>query len=112
MLTKMSKQCIKCSIVKSIDDFQFRSDTKKYRNECKRCRQEYVNSYRRENNEYKSRYNVYRKERRKQDQQYALMDRMRARVRKMLRSQNGITYYKTQELLGCSFEKFKEHITN
>ena len=106
------KQCIDCDLIKPLQDFQLRTDTNKYRNQCKKCRQHYVNKYRRENDEYKSRYNQYRKQRRGTDPQFAIMDRLRARVRKMLKSMNGHKYYKTMELLGCSFDEFKKHISD
>ena len=48
------------------------------------------------NKEYKKRYNEYRKKRRSQDNQFAIIDRLRARLRKMVNSQNCIKYYKTQ----------------
>jgi hypothetical protein len=32
------KTCIKCNILKPITSFQFRTDTKKYRNECNDCK--------------------------------------------------------------------------
>jgi len=32
-----TKQCTKCKRVKSINEFYFRKDNKKYRNECKEC---------------------------------------------------------------------------
>jgi hypothetical protein len=100
------KQCTSCLVDKQLSDFQYRSDTHKYQNQCKQCRQVYVNSYRRNNEDYKCRYNEYRR----LDTQYAIMDRLRARVRKMLKANNGHKYAKTIELLGCSFEIFKEHI--
>lgn len=106
----MYKTCIKCNISKEISDFSFRKDTKKFRNECKKCCQNRINYYRRSNDEYKKRFNEYRKQKRIENSQYCFMDRLRSRVRKMLKTQNGEKYFKTQELLGCSFEKFKEHI--
>jgi len=106
----MNKICIKCNISKDISEYLFRKDTSKYRNECKKCCQIRINYYRRSNEEYKKRFNEYRKQKRVVDIQYCLIDRLRSRVRKMIKSQNGEKYFKTHELLGCSFDEFKEHI--
>jgi hypothetical protein len=106
----MIKTCIKCNQEKSYLEYAFRKDTQNYRNKCKKCCQIRINYYKRTNDEYKKRYNEYRKSRRKQDIQFCLMDRLRARVRKMLNSQNGKKYLKTQEQLGCSYDTFKYHI--
>ena len=102
----MSKQCNKCKNIKTIENYQFRTDTKKYRNDCKACCQIRINTYRRENEEYKTRYNQYRKNRRLNDIQFAIMDRLRARVRKMLNADNSSKYFSTIDLLGCSIDKF------
>lgn len=106
----MSKPCIKCKEVKSLENYQLRKDTGKYRNECKNCSQTRINTYRRENIEYKKRYNEYRKSRRRTDVQFAVMDRLRARIRKMMKSNNSEKCVATIELLGCSLDKFKEHL--
>lgn len=106
----MSKVCIKCNILKPIDNFALRNDTKKYRNECKICCQLRINYYKRNNDEYKKRYNEYRKKKRLNDDIYAIKERLRARIRKMLNAQNALKYKKTFELLGCSFDEFKDHI--
>jgi len=106
----MNKVCIKCNEVKDLSEYLFRNDTKKYRNECKKCCQNRINNYRKTNEQYKQRYNEYRKKKREDNIQYCLIDRLRARIRKMLNSHNGEKYFKTHELLGCSFEDFKKHI--
>lgn len=106
----MSKKCIKCDIEQQLDEYQLRKDTGKYRNDCKSCCQTRINTYRRENVEYKKRYNEYRKKRRLQDTQFAIMDRLRARVRKMLAANDCTKYYTTVKLLGCSMEDFKKHL--
>lgn len=36
-----SKVCITCKIEKSIDNFYFRTDTNKYRNQCTKCNKGY-----------------------------------------------------------------------
>lgn len=104
-----TKVCIKCLEEKPISAFAFRKDTQCYRNDCKLCKQKYINEYRRENEDYKKRYNKYRQERRKVDEQFAMMDRMRARIRKCLKASNLEKYERTIEILGCSFENFKAY---
>lgn len=105
-----TKTCITCSKTTEIENFQFRANTGKYRNQCKRCRQDKVNLYRRTNEAYKERYNDYRKDRRDTDPNYLMKDRLRARLRKVLKAKNTTKYFKTMELLGCNIEFFKEHI--
>jgi hypothetical protein len=109
-MSKQCNKCNKCNIIKQTDDYQFRNDTNKYRNECKSCCQTRINAYRRENVNYKKRYNEYRKNRRLQDIQFAMIDRLRARVRKMLNASNTSKYLSTIELLGCSMEIFQQHL--
>lgn len=105
-----SKQCTKCSTNKPISDFLFRKDEKRYIAQCKKCLQERINHYKRTNDEYKKRYNEYRKNKRINDPEYAIKERLRARIRKMLKSQDASKYIKTFVLLGCTLEEFKKHI--
>ena len=102
--------CRICSLEKSIEDFQFRTDNKKYRTECKKCAQIRINTYRRENLPYKARYNKYQRDRRKIDIDYLLEGRLRARINKMITAQNTTKYFQTFDLLGCSKEHFKNHL--
>jgi len=106
----VTKICITCSTEKKLSQFYKRTDTGKYRNQCKRCRQDKINLYRRTNDAYKVRYNEYRKKRRKIDPEYLMKDRLRARVRKVLKAKNTKKYFKTIELLGCDIGTFKKHI--
>jgi hypothetical protein len=105
-----TKTCIKCSTEQTLDNFQLRKNTGKYRNQCKRCRQDKVNTYRRTNEAYKKRYSQYRKNKRETDPNYLMKDRLRARVRKVLKAKNTKKYFKTMELLGCDINTFKKHI--
>lgn len=41
----MNQKCISCELDKSIDEFEKRADTGKYRSQCKVCRNNYVKSY-------------------------------------------------------------------
>ena len=57
------KRCSKCRIVKPIEEFRFRKDTKKYRNECKECRSKYKKEHWAKNKEkYKKLGKIYYKE--------------------------------------------------
>lgn len=47
----MTKVCTKCGVEKSIDNFYFRKDSGKYRNECKECLCSDRRKYRKENKE-------------------------------------------------------------
>lgn len=47
----MTKTCTKCGIEKSVDEFYFRKDSKKYRNECKLCQKQYHDDYYKKNEE-------------------------------------------------------------
>ena len=106
----MSKYCNKCKTTKDLSEFYFRRDENRYETQCKRCNYDYRNKYKRDNDEYKKRFNEYRKQKRLTDVNYAMKDRLRARLRKLLKAQNVDKYEKTLELLGCSMEVFKAHI--
>lgn len=41
----MSQTCLSCKQLKTLEEFELRSDTKKYRNQCKTCRNDYVRGY-------------------------------------------------------------------
>lgn len=57
-----TKICVKCNIEKPINEFLFRKDTKKYRNECRSCQTKYHKEYRKLNNEsLKLKWAEYRK---------------------------------------------------
>jgi len=107
---KNMKRCIKCNEIKSLDEFWFREDNQKHRNQCKRCRQNKVNQYKRENEEYKKRFNSYCKKRRETDIQYMLSGRLRSRLRKMLITFNTSKSQNTFDLLGCDIQFFKQYI--
>ena len=53
---KETKICNKCGIEKPLSEFEFRSDTKKYRNTCKECRKKYTSKWHKENLEYVKEY--------------------------------------------------------
>jgi hypothetical protein len=102
--------CRICLIDKSLNDYQFRNDSQKYRTDCKKCEQYRINLYKRENTEYKKRYNEYQRNRRKKDINYLIEGRLRARINKMLTAQDASKYFTTFTLLGCTMEIFKQYL--
>ena len=50
-------QCITCDLVKSINEFEFRTDSHTYRSSCKECREIYRKNYQ---NEHKEESKIYR----------------------------------------------------
>ena len=52
-----TKICIKCGIEKTIENFEFRNDTKKYRNQCKECCKKRAKEYHLEHKEKRNEYN-------------------------------------------------------
>lgn len=63
-----TKICNKCGVEKTLDNFAFRYDTNKYRNDCKQCKSKYDKIYRETNKERlkKLRQQHYNKEARKE----------------------------------------------
>lgn len=57
-----TKVCITCGIEKPLDEFEFRKDTKKYRNTCKLCRKEYCSKWHKDNIDRVRQYNEDNKE--------------------------------------------------
>lgn len=57
-----TKVCNKCGTEKSIEEFELRADTKKYRNTCKQCRKEYCSKWHKDNIEHVTEYNEKNKE--------------------------------------------------
>lgn len=105
-----SKVCTKCNIHKPLEFFSYRKDEKRYLTQCKPCIQIKMNTYRKNSASFKRKFNEYRKTKRLTDENYAIKDRLRARLRKMLRAKNVSKYEKTLDLLGCTFEEFKIHL--
>ena len=76
---------------------------KKYYEENK----EYYKKYKEEN---KDNRNLYRKKRRKNDPLFRLKHNIRRSVYKAIKSVDGYKNKRTEEILGCSFKEFKQHI--
>ena len=80
---------------------------KEYREKNKEKKKEYLKKYR-ENN--KEKRNQMRKERRLEDPLYKLKNNIRSSIYYALKNKGYIKESKTQEILGCSFEDFKQHL--
>lgn len=55
------KKCSKCGEVKVIEDFDFRKDTQKYRNQCKKCRRDISKQWSLKNKEHVKEYHKGRR---------------------------------------------------
>ena len=129
MTEKKSKICSKCKQEKSLCDF-YKSATKKFgvQSQCKKCRNELDAKYRRENpekvkeskakyrrenlekvNEYQAKY---RRERYKNDENFRVVQLLRNRFWKSLKSQSAKKSKRTLELVGCSRDELWEHLEN
>lgn len=110
------KFCTNCNIEKEINLFPSRIDSKDgYRNQCINCFRQKSNSskksYKQKNKKsIREKDLIYRKDRMKNDPLYRAKVDARNIIRKAL---NEIGYTKksrTEEILGCSFIEFKNHI--
>lgn len=122
------KICKKCNIKKDINDFQFRNDIKKFRNECKKCRAEYHKEYMinysklehvkkysndyRKKEKYKKKKNESRKFRYYNDPLYKLICNIRNNINDKINRNNIKKDSSIEKILGCQFEQFKKHIEN
>jgi hypothetical protein len=107
--SKEIKHCNICNENKSLDKFQFRSDSKTYRNQCKECRNKYVCELKKQE-KHKRKQNERAQERRRIDPAYLMNQRLRARLRKILISKNTKKTTTMYDLLGCSVHEFKIYI--
>jgi hypothetical protein len=103
------KVCSSCQEELPLASFELRADTKCYRNQCKACRNEYVSKVKKLD-KHKQQQNKRARERRQTDPGFLINQRLRARLRKVLLSQNAERLASPYELLGCSVLEFKEHI--
>ena len=102
------KRCYKCEIVKSTNDFYFRKDSQKYRNECIQCgnikQKEYESENREKIKEYTKQFfqhnknkinesrKTYFKNRRKTDVKVHLICYTRRRIHHALNGKSKITF--------------------
>lgn len=130
----LSKECYKCKQEKELSDFHKDKSRKDgYFSYCKKCyKLWYIDnktkilerhiSYRNKNRKkikdyskkhsvlYKDRKNQIRKERRINDINFRITDRLRSRIRLVLK--NISKSDNTMNLLGCSIEQLKNHLQN
>ena len=108
----VNKKCLICEVEKPFYEFNKKSDSKdKLYPYCKRCdslkASQWIKNNREKHNSYKNNYN---KKRRTEDDSFRLACNLRSRLRQALLRQVAHKFSKTEELLGISFEEFKEYI--
>jgi hypothetical protein len=103
------KQCKNCKETKPLDEFQFRSDTKTYRNDCTSCRNDYIKSYKK-TDKCRKQQNKRAQERRQTDPNFLLNQRLRARLTKVLNAKGARRQETFYTLIGCSIQEFKIYI--
>lgn len=69
----------------------------------------YKKAYREKN---RAKINSYEKQRRNSDSTYRMLTNMRTRLSKVLKTHKGVKKDSTMDLLGCTLEQFKEHISS
>ena len=129
------KKCIKCEKLKKINEFEFRKDLQKHRNQCIDCRKEYLKEYRktesrkkadlkyrksekyqmtrkkrRETLEFKEKRKIDFNERMKIDNLFALKTKITKNIRKYIVKKGFSKKAKTTDIIGCSYEEFYNHI--
>jgi len=127
----MEKICKKCNNLLNLENFTKENKSKDgYRTMCKNCVKEYNLQWQLDNPNYKKEYtnkNLERikkvnkekinKTRRKyydeilkNNDLFKASQAIRDSIRKRFKSKNFIKIQKTYEILGCSFEEFKQHL--
>lgn len=112
----LSKICTKCDIEKEIDLFPLRKESKDgHRNQCINCFsliKKITRKIYRQKNKVSLRQKdiAYRKQRMSTDHFYRAKMDARNIIRKALSERGYSKKSRTQEILGCSFVQFKEHI--
>jgi len=121
------KECKQCKEVKPLSEYHKHSTSNDgYQTMCKVCRNEKSKNYHkvnrdrinqlskeyRENNKDKVRnlQNNYRVERKKVDPVYKMKNSIRRSINNAFKRNGYPKLSKTNDILGCSFEEFKEHI--
>lgn len=113
------KKCYQCGEEKTLNNF-FKNNQNKdgFGSLCKSCNYKYQQTEHRklirkrsvkkrvESGEMKE----WQKQKRKTDPNFKISNLLRGRVRKLLKNKNVMKNNSTLELLGCSFEYFKEYI--
>jgi hypothetical protein len=129
------KICNTCKETKELSEFEFRKDTKRYRNQCFVCRKEFQKNYRktkegkeaelryrkskkyllnrakrRKTLEYKEKRKKYVKDKMKTDNLFFIKNKIRRTVKKSLYRKGYTKKSKTNDILGCSYEEFLNHL--
>ena len=132
------KKCSKCQIEKELDQFYKRSVTKSgYEARCKSCISEYEKETKEERDKYRKKYNKinkdvvskqhkeyylnnrnsilkynisYKNEKLKTDPMFKLIQYIRTAVWQSFKRLGSIKPSRTEQILGCTFEQFKQHI--
>lgn len=102
-----TKICNKCHIEKPINEFLFRKDRNKYRNECKKCQTEYHREYRKTHSEeLKTTWSIYRKNNKEKISKYVSLWNQKHK------NLNDEVYKKQQEYKKTYRKENKEKIKN
>ena len=119
----IEKQCTKCNIVKSINEFSKRiASNDNLQNKCKSCERTYVQQWRSNNLDHYKKYiqqwekenqtyrNEYKHNKYMNDINYRLSQKLRTRLRKALLKQVTRKNDTTEALLGISYSEFRNYI--
>jgi hypothetical protein len=110
------KTCISCNIEKNIDIFPIRKSCRDgHLNQCTECVKSKsfllkIDYKKKKKEELRIKDSIYRKNRMKEDTFYRSKIDIRNIIRKALSGKGYSKKSKTEEILGCSFRYFKEHI--
>ena len=103
-----NKKCSKCEIEKPISSCRKRlKSTDQLQRLCKSCDNQRSLQWKKDN---KNHYNTYYREKFANDEIYKLAKKLRSKLRKALVNQLTNKNSETEDLLGVSFEEFKEYI--
>lgn len=98
------KTCNTCGKDKPLDKFEFLKTKNCHRNKCKSCRSEYLRQWRLRNKAKTLSYSKAKHERYKNDKQYVVARRCRARIWEALGRGKYKKTHKTFDLVGLSVE--------
>lgn len=133
------KECNTCKKEKDVNEFEFRKDLQKHRNQCIYCRKKYLKEYRKSekgkeadlryrksekyqitrkkrrelrkfSEEFKEKRKINLKIRMKIDNVFLLKIKIRKTVKKSLQKKGFTKKSKTYDILGCSYKEFLKHL--
>jgi hypothetical protein len=115
----MEKKCVKCEIIKSIDDFNKQKEGKYgVRSYCKECQKVMRREYYSNNKEFENNYQInyrkknpnynkdWQKNKRENDVMFRLCGNLRARICNIIKNKTS----KTLDSIGLDIEEFKKFI--